>query len=109
MSDWKNALGALLESGSLPEGEEMPQPVAPQSEEKAVLRVVVDKKGRKGKVATVIEGFGKEDVENTADLASELKKELGLGGSWCPGEILLQGDCKAKVEAALRRRGYRLK
>ena len=108
MSDWKNTLGTLLESGSLPEGDEMPQSVS-HKPEKAVLRVAVDKKGRKGKTATIIEGFGKEEIEEIASLAPELKRELGLGGSYCPGEILLQGDCKTKVEAALRRRGYKLK
>lgn len=109
MSDWKNALGALLEAGNLPEGEESPRQEEIREPEKELLRVSVDKKGRKGKTATIIEGFCKEKIEETESLASELKRELGIGGSCCPGEILLQGDCKTKVEAALRRRGYKLK
>lgn len=97
--DWKNALSSLR--GSL---EEIPEEnsVSEETQDKAKetqkvpLTVVLDKKGRNGKMATIIEGFTlpQEEVEL---IASKLKKQLGVGGSCRQGEILVQGDRKEAV------------
>lgn len=109
--DWKESLARLQAGGSLPEGED-PAPraeeTAPESGQKSPLKVVVDRKGRKGKSATIIEGFELPDGE-VADVAARLKKRLGTGGSSRGGEILIQGDCAAKAAEALRAMGFKVK
>lgn len=64
---------------------------------KQQLIVSIDKKQRKGKTVTLIEGFiGKtEDLEVLAKL---LKTKCGVGGSAKDGEIVIQGDFKIKVK-----------
>lgn len=106
--DWKEMLSQI--KGDLPEGEELP---AMQEEDKAdkspskkeTIRIVVEKKGRKGKTATIAEGFLCSD-EELEELASLAKRHLGVGGSARGGEILMQGDCRDRFAAFLRSQGY---
>ena len=73
--------------------------------EKQNLRVSLDSKQRKGKTVTLISGFvGTEDDLNS--LAKELKNKIGVGGSTYDGEILVQGDQKAKTIEILKKLGY---
>lgn len=107
--DWKEMLGKLREDPELPAGEEQAEePVRPKPAKKDTLRVIIDRKGRKGKVATIVEGFTVSDDE-VADVAAALKRKLGTGGSSRGGEILIQGDCAAKVREYLASEGYKMK
>lgn len=72
------------------------------------LRVVIDKRNRKGKVVTVVADFEGAE-EDLKDLGKELKNKCGSGGSVKDGEILIQGDFKQKVADALRKMGYKVK
>lgn len=72
------------------------------------LRITIDRKGRKGKTATIIDGFTCSDAE-IADIASKLKTSLGTGGSARGGEILIQGDVAEKLRPLLVKMGYRVK
>lgn len=72
------------------------------------LRVLIDKRNRKGKVVTVVADFEGAE-EDLKDLGKELKNKCGSGGSVKDGEILIQGDFKTKVADALRKMGYRVK
>ena len=103
--DWKEMLGQLRED--LPQGnaEETPREES-EIKKKDPLRGIVDRKGRKGKVATIIEGFTVSDDE-VAAVAASLKKRLGTGGSSRGGEILIQGDVSAKVLELLKADGYK--
>lgn len=96
----------------LPEGEEIETEVSSEldssGKKKEVIHVVVEKKGRKGKTATIAEGFNCEDGE-LERIASELKRKLGVGGSARGGEILIQGECRERLEELLRGMGYRVK
>ncbi len=75
---------------------------------KQKLKVVIDRKQRKGKSVVLITGFvGKDDdLEN---LAKELKTKCGTGGSAKDGEIIIQGEMIEKVKEHLKAKGYGVK
>lgn len=73
--------------------------------EKQRLQVRKERKGRGGKVATIVQGF----VGNSGDLealAKRLKVACGVGGSAKEGEIIIQGDRVAQVQELLVSWGY---
>lgn len=108
--DWKKKLGATTVYSTNPdfkfESEEEEIETLPK--DKQILTVFIDKKQRKGKVVTIIQGFiGKtEDLEALAKL---LKTKCGTGGSAKDGEIIIQGDVKIKVKEILEKEGYKVK
>ena len=93
-------------SFSYEENLESEQDTLPNKQQK--LKVLLDRKSRKGKVVTIVEGFiGKDaDYQNLAKL---LKQKCGVGGSAKDGEILIQGDFKQKVFDILSAEGYGVK
>ena len=103
--DWKDQLKAFAESNpDLPEGADpTPDPeTAPQAETPQRLQFFLEKKGRKGKTATIITGFTCSDDELRATL-KKLQAALGTGGSARGGEILLQGDWLERAREILQR------
>lgn len=112
--DWKDALSALDpsvfpegkgEETSRPEGrEEMTESRINIKREK--LNIFYEKKGRAGKPATIITGFGDDEAE-LLELARMLKQKLGCGGSARGGEILLQGDRREQARKLLQEKGFR--
>lgn len=107
--DWKDSLASLMaelpeEPAAEPATEEAP--AAGTAAETARLDILLDKKGRKGKAATIVCGFTVDDDAVDA-IAAELKKKLGTGGSSRGGEILIQGDKRAQVESALKAMGLK--
>ena len=72
------------------------------------IHIVMEKKGRGGKTATIIDGFQCSD-EEIDEIARELRKRLGTGGSARGGEILIQGDRRADVARLLCEKGFTVK
>jgi len=69
------------------------------------LRVMIDRKQRRGKEVTLVTGFvGSED--DLKDLGKFLKTKCGGGGSAKNGEIMVQGNHKDKVVKLLVEKGY---
>ena len=69
------------------------------------LRVMIDRKKRKGKNVTLVVGFeGNED--DLKDLGKYLKSKCGVGGSVKDYEIIVQGNQKDKVVKLLLEKGY---
>ncbi len=109
--DWKDALASL---SGLPEGDES-QATLPNStttsqpsKQKEALHVLIEKKGRGGKTATIVEGFEISDSE-VDEIGRTLRKRLGTGGSARGGEILIQGDRKTDTMQLLREMGFKVK
>ena len=72
------------------------------------LRVLIDRKQRKGKEVTLVTGFvGTE--EDLKDLGKMLKHKCGVGGSVKDGEIVIQGNNLKKVLELLHKEGYSAK
>ena len=72
------------------------------------IKIYKDKKGRKGKIITVISGFESEKKEQLVKLLKDLKVFCGTGGSLKDNIILLQGDMQIKVIDYLRNEGYNI-
>jgi translation initiation factor 1 len=73
-----------------------------------ILEAHLEKKGRAGKTAVIIKGFQGNAIE-LASLGKDLKSHCGTGGSVKEGEIILQGDCRAKAIAFLQGLGHTVK
>lgn len=72
------------------------------------LKVLIDRKQRKGKEVTLIEGFV-GSAEDLKDLAKMLKQKCGVGGSAKDGDILIQGNHRDKIMDILKNEGYQVK
>ena len=73
-----------------------------------IVRIRRETKGRGGKAVTVVDGIPL--AENALkDLARQLKKRCGTGGSVKGDCIEIQGDQRAILQAELEKRGYTVK
>ena len=103
--DLKSPFAALeAMRADLPAGPE-PKP-APTKIVKGPSRAVVryERKGRRGKEATVVEKLGLAPVVLEAWL-KELKQSLGCGGAVEEDAIVLQGDQRTRLPALLTAKG----
>lgn len=89
-------------TGPGPTGPGAPPP--PKGPARAVVRL--ERKGRGGKEATVIEKLGLAPAE-LERWCKELKAALGCGGVVDGEAIVLQGDLRPRLEAVLTKRGVR--
>ncbi len=118
MMDWKEKLGAAF-GLPVPSDTEQAAPTdapadaaeagdAAAQQRQQVVHVMLDRKGRHGKQATLVTDLVCDDAA-LLDLARELKQLCGVGGSARGGEILIQGDQRDKVITYLRQKGFKVK
>jgi translation initiation factor 1 len=74
--------------------EDKSQDFVPPNEQ--LLKVVLDKKHRAGKVVSIIKGFSMK-ADEIESVAKKLKTFCGSGGSVKDDEIIIQGDHKDKI------------
>ena len=89
-----------------PEGELDEQDTLDVTKQKLIISL--DKKRRKGKAVSLVEGFV-GSAEDLKDLGKILKTKLGVGGSVKDGQIIIQGDFRQKAKEILESEGYRVK
>jgi translation initiation factor 1 len=81
-------------------------PRAPRGD--GIVRVRRESQGRGGKTVTTIAGVGVSE-DKLKELAGELKRLCGTGGTVKDWVIEIQGDHREKIVAALRQRGHQVK
>jgi len=81
---------------------------APAPRPDGTVRIWLERKGRNGKPVSIIRGLTLSK-DALADLAGRLKRTCGTGGSAKDGEIIIQGDHRARLAAELERDGLRVK
>ena len=73
-----------------------------------IVRLVRDRKGRGGKTATAITGLPGSEPELDAML-KKLKQQIGAGGTREGRTLLIQGDHRERLAAALEGMGLKVK
>tara|TARA_Y100000589_G_scaffold331320_1_gene384326 strand:- start:941 stop:1249 length:309 start_codon:yes stop_codon:yes gene_type:complete len=72
------------------------------------ITIHTEKKGKKGKIITVVSGFGSGNSSKLLILLKNLKVYCGTGGTLNNNLIQLQGDMQNKVRDFLRKDGYQI-
>ncbi len=73
-----------------------------------LLEAHFSKKGRGGKIVTIIKGFEGNEQE-LKKLGKEIKGKIGVGGSVKDGEIIIQGNNRDKIVDFLKTKGFKVK
>ena len=73
-----------------------------------IIRVQREVKGCKGKTVTTVSAFQLADDE-LKNLATQLKRHCGTGGSMKDGVIIIQGDHRDTLITELKNRGFKAK
>lgn len=75
---------------------------------RVVARLRIEKAGRGGKTVTVVDGLPRNPVF-LKELASELKRACGSGGTVGETSVEIQGDHRDALRALLARKGWTVK
>lgn len=73
-----------------------------------VAKLRMEKKGRAGKMVTVIDGLPHNDAF-LRELATELKRSCGTGGTIADHCIELHGDLRERLREVLAQKGFTVK
>lgn len=76
--------------------------------EKQKIKISLDRKQRKGKTVTLVDGFY-GNIDDLNELAKELKNKCGVGGSCKDNQIIIQGNFATKIYMVLKNKGYNVK
>ncbi len=76
--------------------------------DRIVARLRIERAGRKGKTVTVVEGLPRNPAF-LRDLAKELKRVCGTGGTIAEDRVELQGDHRDRLRDVLGGKGWTVK
>ena len=90
-----------------PDKEDVIDPIEEEIE-KLHFELHFSKKGRSGKIVTLVKGI---DIDNDTliNISKNLKRKLSVGGSIKDGEIIIQGNNRDKIEDILLKMGHSVK
>lgn len=71
------------------------------------VRILIDRKGRKGKTVTIVAGL-QHNPDTMEKIGRILKQHCGAGGTVKEGNIEVQGDHRERVSAKLVEMNYRV-
>ena len=106
MDNWLDSLQSLRDTMADADAPAIDVDDSTEERQTGRLDIVLERKGRAGKTATIITGFTVSD-DAVADIAAQLKRSLGTGGSARGGEILIQGDRRLDVLRLLTEKGFK--
>ncbi len=111
--DWKSTLGNLYDSMPKdPNGDNAFEPPSHPEEiwspSKETVYIYKDRKMRKGKTVTVVEGI-EAPVDILEQLSREIKTVCGTGGSVKDTLLIIQGDFVLKIRDLLVNKGFKVK
>ena len=72
------------------------------------IHITKKKKGKKGKIVTIISGLNLSNEKVIKELLKDLKMFCGTGGTINHDKLQLQGDMIEKVKNFLRKDGYQI-
>ena len=75
---------------------------------KIVAKLRVEKSGRGGKTVTVVYDLP-DNQTFLKELASELKRACGAGGTVVQNTVEIQGDLRDRIRATLEKKGWTVK
>ncbi len=84
------------------------KPNSVESNNPGTAKIMLDRKGRKGKSVTIVEGL-KVNPQHLAEIGKSLKQFLGTGGTAKQGRIEIQGDFRKRVAEKLLEMGIKSK
>ena len=70
------------------------------------IKITKQKKGKKGKIVTLIKGLGIKNATEVKELLKKMKVFCGTGGALVGEDIQLQGDMVLKSIEFLRNEGF---
>lgn len=109
LADWQQQSSSLVystASGSVTAPKE--DKIAGTAFADGHLRLKRETKGRHGKAVITIAGIP-QSHDQLCDIAAQLKKKCGCGGSVKDGVIEIQGDQRDVISLELTKLGYKLK
>ncbi|MDT7830574.1 translation initiation factor [Pricia sp. S334] len=104
--DLKDQLKNLFPEHEVPEDEKQPE-----KKDDIWLQddpILCKYEKRRGKPITILDGYNGAQSD-FRKLAKELKTELGVGGSFKNGKIIIQGDYRARIMEILKQKGFSVK
>lgn len=84
-----------------------PRPTAVPSKNRGRVDIQRQKAGRGGKIVTVVSGFVGIGLPEKEQLAKQMQKACGAGGTVKDGKIEIQGDNREMVARILTAAGFR--
>ena len=90
-----------------PDKEDIIDPIKEEFE-KLHFELHFSKKGRSGKIVTLVKGID-IDKDTLEYISKKLKRKLSVGGSIKDGEIIIQGNNRDKIEEILLKMGHSTK
>ena len=90
-----------------PDKEDFIDPIQEEFE-KLHFELHFSKKGRSGKIVTLVKGID-VDKDTLEYISKKLKRKLSVGGSIKDGEIIIQGNNRDKIQENLLKMGHSVK